>query len=418
MDVFEIQGGKPLIGETQLYGAKNAALPILAATVMTEGPSQLTGVPELEDIHVMIEILRQLGAVVEQKGDTLYVDPREIHSTVVPLQLMRRMRSSIFLMGPLLARFGEVTISKPGGCVIGQRPIDLHLRGMRLLGASLDEKHGTVRCVSNRLVGTSITLDFPSVGATENLIMAAALADGETMLENAAREPEVVDLANFLCRCGAQIEGAGEATIRIRGTHHLTGTTYRVIPDRIVAGTIMVAAAATRGDVTIHGVNLAHLGAVISKLREAEVGVEVGEDNVRVYADRPIRGVQVRTAPYPGFPTDLQAPMMALLSMAEGSSFVREEVFEARFKHADELARMGADISVDGRTALVRGVPVLSGAEVESTDLRGGAALVIAGLAADGQTRVGGLTHIDRGYQSLEVHLRNLGAHIERISLN
>jgi UDP-N-acetylglucosamine 1-carboxyvinyltransferase len=414
VDVFEIQGGKPLIGETQLYGAKNAALPILAATVMTEGPCELLGVPNLEDIHVMIEILNHLGAVVEWEDGALYVDPREIRSTEVPLNLMRRMRSSIFLMGPLLARFGEVTTSKPGGCVIGQRPIDFHLRGMRLLGASVDERHGTIRCTSNRLVGTSITLDFPSVGATENLIMAAALADGETILENVAREPEVVDLAEFLCRCGAKIEGAGDDTIHIRGVHHLIGSPYRVIPDRIVAGTLMLAAAATRGDITIQDVNPAHLGAVISKLREADVGIDIQSDSIRVYADKAIKCVRIRTAPYPGFPTDLQAPMMALLAIADGSSFVREDVFEARFKHADELARMGADIAVDGRTAMVRGVPRLSGADVESTDLRGGAALVVAALAAEGTTRIGGLAHIDRGYQSLETYLRDLGATIER----
>jgi UDP-N-acetylglucosamine 1-carboxyvinyltransferase len=415
VDAFQIRGGRPLHGETRIYGAKNAALPILAATVMVEDTCVLQGVPELEDVRVMVAILRKLGAHVEWSGDTIRVDSRHISNTNVPSDLMRRMRSSIFLMGPLLARFGEVRVSKPGGCVIGQRPIDYHLRGMRALGAEIEEKHGYVRCASNRLFGTQIILDFPSVGATENLIMAAALADGVTVIENTAREPEIVDLANFLNGCGAQIEGAGEDTIRIAGVHHLNGSTHQVIPDRIVAGTVLIAAAATHGHVTVRDVNSAHLGALLSKMREAGVRVSVERDIITVECPGSYNAVDIRTAPFPGFPTDLQAPFMAFLTVAKGTSVIRENVFEARFKHVNELTRMGADVSVDLQTAVVRGVPQLSGASVESTDLRGGASLVIAGLMADGITRVESLQHIDRGYQQVDVYLRDLGADIVRL---
>lgn len=416
VDAFQIRGGQPLHGETRIYGAKNAALPILAATVMVEDTCVLEGVPELEDVKVMVEILRKLGARVTRSGDTITVDSRQITENNVPSDLMKKMRSSIFLMGPLLARLGEVKVSKPGGCVIGQRPIDFHLRGMRALGAEVEEKHGYVRCASNRLFGSSIILDFPSVGATENLIMAATLADGMTVIENAAREPEIVDLANFLNGCGAQITGAGEDTIRIAGVHHLNGSRHRVIPDRIVAGTVLIAAAATHGKVTVHQANSAHLGAILSKLREAGVRVSAERDIITIECPGQYHAVDIRTAPFPGFPTDLQAPFMAMCTTAVGTSVIRENVFEARFKHVNELSRMGADVSVDLQTAVVRGVQQLSGAAVESTDLRGGAALVIAGLMADGTTRVENLQHIDRGYQQVDVYLRDLGADIVRVS--
>lgn len=415
MDAFQIRGSRPLHGETRMYGAKNAALPILAATVMVEDTCVLQGVPDLEDVRVMANILQKLGARVERSGDTVTVDSRRIADTDVPADLMRRMRSSIFLMGPLLARFGEVKISKPGGCVIGQRPIDFHLRGIKALGANVEEQHGYVRCTSSRLFGTQIVLDFPSVGATENLIMAAALADGVTVLENAAREPEIVDLAAFLNACGARIEGAGDDTVRITGVHHLHSATHRVIPDRIVTGTILIAACATHGSVTVHDACSHHLGALLGKLRESGVRVSATRDIIAVECPDDYHAVDIRTAPYPGFPTDLQAPFMAMMSAAQGTSVIRESVFEARFKHVNELVRMGADVSVDLQTAVVRGVPQLSGASVESTDLRGGAALVIAGLMAEGTTTVEGLYHVDRGYQQLDVYLRDLGAEMERI---
>lgn len=415
MDILSIQGGVPIRGETHVYGAKNAALPILASTVMVSGTSVIEDVPDLEDVHVMLQILEQLGARARFcKEGAVEVDASSIHSTNVPADLMQRMRSSIFLMGPLLARFGEVTISKPGGCVIGQRPIDYHLHGMRQLGAHIDERHGYIRCTANRLLGTFTTLDFPSVGATENLMMAAALADGITVIENAAREPEVEDLARFLIACGASIEGAGDDTVVIRGCSTLHGSVYRIIPDRIVTGTLMMAAAATRGEVTILGTNPGHLGAIVQKLRDTGVRVNVDHDIITVKCEQIPHAVDFRTAPFPGFPTDLQAPFMALLATASGTSVIQESVFEARFKHVDELKRMGADIAVDLRTAVVRGAPSLSGARVTASDLRGGAALLVAALMAEGRTEVDGVSHIDRGYQSIEQHLQALGARIER----
>jgi UDP-N-acetylglucosamine 1-carboxyvinyltransferase len=400
----------------RVYGAKNAALPILAATVMVEGTCVIEGVPVLEDVRVMMDILKSLGASVEQDGERVVVDAGAIGLTDVPSDLMARMRSSIFLMGPLIARFGEVRVSRPGGCVIGQRPIDFHLKGLRQMGAAIEERHGFIRCTARRLTGTTITLDFPSVGATENLMMAAVLADGVTRIENAAREPEIVDLARFLNACGAQVKGAGEDTIVVRGVHHLHGAVHRIIPDRIVAGTMAIVAAATRGRVCLEGAPTAYLGAILSKLRESGVRVDVSGDTLWVRADGPCRAVDIVTAPYPGFPTDLQAPFMAWMATAVGTSVIRENVFDARFRHVDELLRMGADITVDLRTAVVRGVQKLSGASVTATDLRGGAALVVAGLAAEGVTRVTGLHHIDRGYQALDVYLRDLGADIVRVS--
>lgn len=418
MDVLKIQGGAPIIGETRVYGAKNAALPILAATVMAEGKSVIQDVPDLEDVHVMMQILEQLGARVRWSGPLeVEVDARTMGSTDVPAELMQRMRSSIFLMGPLLARFGEVTLSKPGGCVIGQRPIDYHLHGMKQLGAEIDERHGYIRCTAKRLTGTSITLDFPSVGATENLMMAAALADGVTVIENAAREPEVQDLAQFLIAAGADIEGASDDTIVIRGRSRLEGVRYHIIPDRIVTGTLMMAAAATRGSVTLFGTEPKHLGAILQKLRDTGVRVETDRDIITVKCNETPHAIDFRTAPFPGFPTDLQAPFMAFLATAFGTSIIHESVFEARFKHVDELKRMGANISVDLRTAVVRGVTSLSGARVTAPDLRGGAALLVAGLAAEGTTMVDSVKHIDRGYQSIEKHLNQLGARVERCEM-
>ncbi|SIT00298.1 UDP-N-acetylglucosamine 1-carboxyvinyltransferase [Alicyclobacillus vulcanalis] len=325
------------------------------------------------------------------------------------------MGSSIFLMGPLMARCGEVTVSKPGGCVIGQRPIDFHLRGLRALGARIEESHGLIRCHAKRLVGTHIVLDFPSVGATENLLMAATLADGTTVIENAAREPEVEDLANFLIACGADVRGAGTGRIEVRGRSRLAEASYTVIPDRIVAGTVMAMVAAAGGEVRLVGARADHLGVVLQKLRDAGVRTEVDHDIISVICEETPSAVDIRTAPYPGFPTDLQAPFMAFLTIAKGTSIVQESVFEARFKHVDELVRMGANVSVDLRTAIVRGVPRLSGARVAAADLRGGAALVVAGVAAHGVTEVEGLRHIDRGYEDMASLLRALGARVARV---
>ncbi|WP_018132747.1 UDP-N-acetylglucosamine 1-carboxyvinyltransferase [Effusibacillus pohliae] len=416
MERFAIEGGQPLTGSVRVHGAKNAALPILAASVLAKGESVIHDVPDLQDIQVMESILRSLGARVTRQGPSISVDPTPIHSTEVPDELMRQMRSSIFLMGPLLARFGSVRVSKPGGCTIGTRPIDLHLKGLKAMGSQIDESHGFIFCRANRLKGASIYLDIPSVGATENLLMAASLADGTTMIGNAAREPEIVDLANFLNKMGAKIKGAGEATIYVEGVPELMPAEHTVIPDRIVTGTLLVAAAITKGRIRLENVNADHLGVVMTKLRETGVEIEVERDIMTVKSSNRLTAIdRIQTSYYPGFPTDLQAPFMSLLTIANGTSVISETVFEERLKHVSELRRMGARIKVDLRTAFIEGVPELTAANVEATDLRAGAALVLAGLAANGTTIVENAHHIDRGYERIEQVLGSLGARITRI---
>lgn len=416
MEKLIIEGGRPLTGTVKVHGAKNAALPILAASMMAEGEHAIANVPQLADIQVMLKLLRTLGCRTEHKNDVVKVDTSSLHSNHIPEHLMRQMRSSIFLMGPLLARFGEVTIYQPGGCAIGERKIDLHLRGLEALGATITHEGGTIRCSAKALQGAEIHLDFPSVGATENIMMAAVKAKGKTMIHNAAREPEIQDLQNYLNEMGARIMGAGTSTITVEGVEQLRPVNYEVIPDRIVAGTLLIAAAATRGQITLHHVNPSHLTSVIHVLKR--IGVQITSDgdiiNVSCRA-RPIAIDRIVTSPYPSFPTDLQSPIMVLLSIAEGISLIKETVFEGRFKHVDELCRMGADLHVDYNTAFIKGVPRLYGATVEATDLRAGAALVIAGLAATGTTVVEEVRHIDRGYDQIEVMFSRLGARIERV---
>jgi len=410
-----IDGGRPLQGTVRIEGAKNAALPILAATVMAEGTASIDNVPDLLDIHVMLDILRSLGATASLAGKTATVNSAGIHSSEIPESLMNRMRSSIFLMGPLLSRFGEVTVYQPGGCAIGERKIDLHLKGLQALGAVVTEQDNRIVCQASSLKGADIVLDYPSVGATENLMMAAVKAKGITTISNAAREPEIVDLQTFLNRMGARITGAGTDTITIEGVEKLTPCEHRVIPDRIVTGTLMIAAAATQGSVTLEGAVPAHLTAVIHALRRAGFHIATDGDIIQVTARQRPRAVErIVTSPYPSFPTDLQAQMMALLALADGLSVIKETVFEGRFRHVNELAAMGADIRVDLNCAFIRGVPRLYGAQVEATDLRAGAALVIAGLAGVGRTVVDQIHHIDRGYASIETTFRRLGAKIER----
>ena len=383
---------------------------------MAHGESVIEDVPDLQDIQVMEQILNQLGAKTTRKGSTIRVDASLLTSTEVPDNLMRQMRSSIFLMGPILARYGHVRVSAPGGCSIGSRPIDLHLKGLQALGAKIEEKHGFIECTATRLTGANIYLDLPSVGATENLIMAAVFAEGATVIGNAAREPEIVDLANYLNAMGAKVHGAGGASIIIEGIDRLQGVPYKIIPDRIVTGTMMLAGAITQGDVTLSNTNADHLGVVITKLREAGATVLVENDLIRVKADgRPLAIDRIQTAYYPGFPTDMQSPFMALLTVAKGTSVITESIFEARYKHVSELRRMGAKIKVDLRSALVEGVPELTGAVVEATDLRAGAALILAGLAAKGITYVEKVHHIDRGYESAEGMFGQLGANIWRV---
>ncbi|MDI3327466.1 MAG: UDP-N-acetylglucosamine 1-carboxyvinyltransferase [Alicyclobacillaceae bacterium] len=416
MDQIAVEGGTRLQGEVRVHGAKNAALPILAASLLADGVCVIEDVPDLQDIRVMVDILKALGAAVEYNPPVVKVDARRVSQTEVPERLMRQMRSSIFLMGPLLARHGRARVSRPGGCTIGSRPIDLHLKGLMALGASVEERHGFIDCRADRLRGGAVYLDTPSVGATENLMMAAVLAEGTTVIGNAAREPEIADLADFLNRIGGHVEGAGEDTVVIHGVKGLAGGRHRIIPDRIVAGTLAIAAAMAGGDVVLRHVRPRHLGAVLTKLREAGVEIEVGRDIMRVRSDGRLRAVeQVRTAPYPGFPTDLQAPFMALLCVAEGMSIVTETVFEERFKHVGELRRMGANIRVDLRTAFIQGVPGLTGAVVQASDLRAGAALVLAGLVAKGTTIVEHAYHIDRGYERFDEVLSSLGARVRRL---
>ncbi|AGA58426.1 UDP-N-acetylglucosamine 1-carboxyvinyltransferase [Thermobacillus composti KWC4] len=415
MDTLVIEGGRPLSGTIAIQGAKNAALPILAAGMLVEGTVIVDQVPNLLDIDVMLDILRSLGCRAEQIGQSVVLDTTSANSAHIPESLMRQMRSSIFLMGPLLARFGEVEVYQPGGCAIGERKIDLHLLGLRMLGAEIREDGNRIVCRASRLTGTDIHLDFPSVGATENLMMAAVLADGVTTITNAAREPEIEDLQNFLNSMGARVTGAGTGTIRIEGVKRLVPCRYRIIPDRIVTGTLMVAAAATRGQVTLTGANPSHLTSLIHVLRRAGVQVTVDDDIIKVGGViRPKAVERIVTSPYPAFPTDLQAQIMVLLALADGVSVVKEMIFEGRFKHVDELVRMGADIRVDLNSAIIRGVPRLYGTTVEATDLRAGAALVIAGLAAQGKTVIEQVYHIDRGYERIEAMFASLGARIMR----
>ncbi|MBD8496768.1 UDP-N-acetylglucosamine 1-carboxyvinyltransferase [Paenibacillus arenosi] len=417
MDKLVIEGGRPLSGTIRIQGAKNAALPIMAAAILTDGVIQLGRIPKLLDIDVMLNILRRLGCRATQEGHTVILDNNHIHGSHVPEEMMRQMRSSIFLMGSLLARFKEVHIYQPGGCAIGERKIDLHLRGLQSLGAKLEIVGNRISCTAERLIGNDIHLDFPSVGATENIMMAAVLAEGRTVITNAAREPEITDLQNFLNAMGANVSGAGSDTIIIEGVEKLHGCRYEIIPDRIVTGTIMIAAAATRGAVTLMNADATHLTSLIHILRRAGVQIAISDDIINVTSFGRAKAVErIVTSPYPAFPTDLQSQLMVLLSLADGVSTMKETVFEGRFKHVDELTRMGADIRVDLSSAFVKGTPRLYGATVEATDLRAGAALVIAGLAAQGRTVVEHVHHIDRGYERIEQLFSKLGANIKRSS--
>jgi UDP-N-acetylglucosamine 1-carboxyvinyltransferase len=415
LEKLVIEGGRPLSGAIRIHGAKNAALPILAATIMAEGTVCIQNVPNLSDIQVMLDILRALGCRTEHSEDTVTVNTSTANSFHIPESQMSQMRSSIFLMGPLLARFGSVQVYQPGGCAIGERKIDLHLKGLSALGAQIEESGNMIVCTAKALKGAEILLDYPSVGATENIMMAAAMADGLTTITNAAREPEIQDLQNFLNAMGAKIIGAGTDTITIEGVSELTPCTYRIIPDRIVAGTLMIAAAVTRGNITLENVCTAHLTSTIHVLKRAGIQIAIDGDIINVSSlCRPKSVDRIVTSPHPSFPTDLQSQIMVLLSLADGLSIVKETVFEGRFKHVDELSRMGADIRVDLNSAFIRGVPRLYGATVEATDLRAGAALVIAGLAAQGTTVIEQIHHIDRGYDRIENMLNHLGANIHR----
>ena len=421
MEKLIVKGGNRLVGAVKTSGAKNAVLPIIAASILGTTPSHLDEVPMLEDVHTISEVLKCLGLAVEcsPEKNVLDIDSTEITSYEAPYELVRTMRASFLVMGPLLARIGKARISMPGGCAIGARPIDIHLKGFEALGVKIEQGRGYIEASAPEgLKGTSIYFDFPSVGATENIMMAASLAEGTTILENAAEEPEIVDLANYLNKMGAKIRGAGTDTIRIEGVEKLHGADYTIIPDRIEAGTYMIAAAMTGGDIVVENVLPEHQKPLIAKLREAGAVVEEDIDKVRVIGKNPLKAVSIKTLPYPGFPTDMQAQMMAMMVIAEGRSKVTETVFENRFMHVVELNRMGAQISTEGRSAVIDGPCKLTGCDVRATDLRAGAAMILAGLVAEGTTRIGDLHHIDRGYENIVAKLKNLGADIERVDVD
>jgi len=416
MNKLLINGGTTLDGNVRISGAKNAVLPILAATLLADGPATIENVPHLHDVTTTVELLGCMGVMVSiDEKLSVEVDSSTIENYTAPYHLVKTMRSSILVLGPLLARFGEAEVSLPGGCAIGSRPVDLHIKGLQDMGAEIDVSNGYIHAKASRLKGTRLVLDIVTVTGTENLMMAAALADGITTIENAAREPEVVDLANFINAMGGKISGAGTDTITIEGVETLHGTRYRVLPDRIETGTYLVAAAITGGKIKVKDTEPKLLDAVIDKLREAGAKIEVGDDWITLDMEgkRP-KAVNIRTAPYPAFPTDMQAQFAALNTIAEGTSTVVETIFENRFMHVQELKRMGADIEIEGNTAIIRGVDALTSAPVMATDLRASASLIIAGLVASGETEVQRIYHIDRGYENIEEKLALLGAKIRR----
>jgi UDP-N-acetylglucosamine 1-carboxyvinyltransferase len=418
MDKLQIRGGVPLEGEVRISGAKNAALPILAGTLLAEGPVSIGNVPHLRDVTTMIELLGRMGvSVTIDDKMRVEVDASTVRECVAPYELVRTMRASIVVLGPLLARFGRADVSLPGGCAIGARPVNIHVAGLQAMGAEIHIENGYIRARADRLVGARLVLETVTVTGTENLLMAATLAEGQTIIENAAREPEVVDLADFLCAMGAKIRGAGTDTIVIDGVERLTGAKYDVLPDRIETGTFLVAGAITGGHVRVKGARPEHLDAVLAKLREAGATLQIGDS----WIDLDMRGrrpqsVDIRTAPHPAFPTDMQAQFAALNTVAAGVATVTETIFENRFMHMLEMRRLGADIRIEGNTAIIRGVPHLTAAPVMATDLRASASLVLAGLIAQGATDVLRIYHIDRGYERIEEKLEQLGAQIKRVA--
>lgn len=419
-DYYEVVGGTPLRGSVAISGSKNAALPIICASVLADGPSTIENLPDIEDVNRMIEILRLLGAEVERvRSGVIRVNPATVNKFIVTPEMASKMRASYYMLGSLLGKYGTAEINQPGGCAIGQRPMDFHVKGMRALGADVVERGAVITAQAEKLVGSEVYLDVASVGATINIMLAASRAEGRTTINNAAREPHVVDVANFLNTMGASVRGAGTDIIRIEGRKELHGCTYAVIPDQIEAGTYMIAAAATRGDVIINNVIPTHLESLSAKLMESGVEVVTGDNGadfyIRVTSNKRHRGVKITTMPYPGFPTDLQQPMTAFLATAEGKSIITENLFEERFNHTRELNRMGADINILGRNATIEGVNFLYGTDVYASDLRAGAAMIVAALEADGVSRVHNINYIDRGYEHLEEKLTALGANIRRV---
>lgn len=419
MEVIQIEGGYPITGEVRVEGAKNSALKLMAATLMAPGINELTNVPNISDVHIMAQVLEELGAKVEVKGPhDLLIDTTDVNTWVTPYHLVAKMRASTAVLGPLLARFGKAVVAMPGGCNIGARKIDMHMLGLEALGVNFVVDHGNIHASApNGIAGTLVTLEFPSVGATENLLMASVHAQGVTTIDNAAREPEIVDLANMLNEMGAKISGAGTPLIEIEGVPELHPVSHRVVGDRIEAGTFIAMGGLVGEPVTVRGFDPQHLGLVLKKYELMGLTIECEADGVTVWRTGPIKPTDIQTLPYPGFPTDMQAQTMTLLATAAGDSIITENVFENRFMLAAELNRMGADIRIEGHHAIVHGVEGFSGAPVTSPDLRGGAALVMAGLVADGYTTVSAIHHIDRGYESFVEKLQSLGAHVERVTV-
>ena len=416
MDKLLIQGGEPLFGEVAISGAKNAALPILCSSLLVGEPMRFSNVPHLNDISTMLRLIGQMGVEVTMDGnDGLVLDGGGLNNPLAPYDMVKTMRASILVLGPLLARCGEAKVSLPGGCAIGARPVDQHIKGLQAMGAEISVEHGYVHARAKRLHGARIVTDMVTVTGTENLMMAAVLAEGETMIENAAREPEVVDLANCLIAMGANISGAGTDRIRVIGVERLHGAAHAIMPDRIETGTYLCAAAATGGDIRLTNTSAGLLDAVIQKLIEAGCEISLDADSISIKARQRLKAVSIRTEPYPAFPTDMQAQFMAINSIAEGAAVIRETIFENRFMHAVELIRLGADIKIDGNNALVTGVPRLEGATVMATDLRASASLVIAGLVAQGETLIERIYHLDRGYERIEEKLTRLGANVRRV---
>ncbi len=418
MDKIVVEGGQPLQGEVRISGAKNAVLPILCAALLADEPVSITNVPRLHDVRTTLRLLGELGAGIQASEDyAIRIDPRSVHSHVAPYELVKTMRASVLVLGPLLAKYGAAEVSLPGGCAIGSRPVDQHIKGIQALGADISVDHGFIKATAKRLRGARVVFDMVSVGATENVLMAATLAEGRTVLENAAMEPEIVDLAACLSAMGAHIEGAGTGRIVVEGVERLHGGTHSVVPDRIETGTFLVAAAMSGGRVTATHARPETLDAILDKLKEAGAKIECADDRITLdMQGRRPRAVNITTAPHPGFPTDMQAQFMALNCIADGVGVINETIFENRFMHVQELLRLGADIRVEGHAAIVRGVAMLSGAPVMATDLRASASLILAGLVAEGETTIDRIYHLDRGYENIEAKLSGLGAKIRRVA--
>ena len=412
MSKFIIQGGKKLEGEVRISGSKNAALPIIAATVLVKGKTTLYNVPNIQDVQTMFQIIKDIGGKVTKKNNKVIIDTSKIHTYEIPENLMRKMRSSVILAGAIIGKYNKANFSYPGGCEIGSRPIDLHLKGFEKLGINIKEEYGKIICNAEKIIGAQMHLDFPSVGATENIILSACLAEGTTILTNAAKEPEIEDMAEFLNKAGAKIKGAGTDRVEITGVKKLAEISYNIMPDRIEAGTYLVAGAITGGNVKITNANPTHIEPILDKLEEAKCILEIGKDYIQIKAPRRIKSVDIKTMPYPGFPTDMQSIFGALLSTAKGTSIITENIFENRYKYVQELNRMGARINVEGRTAIIKGTKRIQGANVVASDLRGGVALIIEALAAKGVTQVDNVHYILRGYENIEDKLRKLGSNI------